>query len=286
LALSLSLAVAHGRRKRGAQLHHHSRSQIAILIRFSYPARNGFKAGGGDGDAARLYDPVRLDRRFAMFQALTLPSLLAQTDPDFTCIFLIGQAMPEAARDRLAALVAPLRHAVIHAEPPRFHYPATQLAFDAGLDPDAQRLVSVRLDDDDALALDYVAALRAVLPGVHGLTGDTAACIAFNRGLFAELGGGPVYGVCEKFPLGIGLAMTATAASRENIFARNHRLLPQFFNLWSDASTPMFIRTIHPDNDSEPYVSGRREDMDDSQIDALLRARFGTTLAALRAIHP
>ena len=263
------------------------RNQIAGLVRFSYPARSGFAEKSDDMQAlaARLYAPERLEQRFHLFERLTLPSLLAQSDPDFTLIVLTGQGFP--ARDRLERALAPLPQAQIVTLPPMYHYPATQAAFDQALDPDAGHLTSFRLDDDDAVDRDLVARLRITVEGLARMRDmSEPVAIGWNRGMFLDLdrGNNRVYEVVEKLPLGIGLALCAPASTRTNIFARNHRLLPQFFDCWTDAQTPAFIRTVHAGNDSAAHVSGRITGRPSTELEALLERHFPFTMAELLSL--
>jgi len=56
--------------------------------------------------ASLLFDPARLESRLATFEHLTLASVKAQTDPDFTFVVLASAQMPECYQDRLEALCA------------------------------------------------------------------------------------------------------------------------------------------------------------------------------------
>ena len=88
--------------------------------------------GEGEDEAAqlaRLYDPERLERRFSLFERLTLPALLAQSDRDFRMVFLIGRSLPDVWRDRLAAAIAPLPGGRIVALAPMPHYMAIKRAY-------------------------------------------------------------------------------------------------------------------------------------------------------------
>ena len=264
-------------------------NQISLLIRFSYPAQSGFRAARAGIDEARalLYDPARLERRFRLFETLTLPSLLAQSHRDFTTILLVGKDMPRPARERLEALLAPLPGAQVIALPPLPMFGATRRAFDRVLDPAATHLTSVRLDDDDAISTDLVARLQALAPRAAALFGaQEPVVLSHQRGCFLELapGGNRLYGVVERTPLGIGLAMVAPVARRDTIYSRNHRLLGQFYNCVADAETPAFIRSVHRDNDADPHASGQVFDLPDSEAEALLRGRFAVSLDTLRAL--
>ena len=102
--------------------------QVIVVIRFSYLGENGWRLthGGLDANRATLYNEARLARRFKLFEALTLRSLLAQTDADFTTAILIGSDFPLAWRKRLTDLVRPLAKARIIALPPMKNFRSHQ----------------------------------------------------------------------------------------------------------------------------------------------------------------
>lgn len=265
------------------------RNRIVGLVRFSYAALSGFAKAPDDIPAleAMLADPVRLERRFHLFEALTLPSLMAQTDTGFETIFLTGTGLPPDARARLEAAAHAVPGGRVVVLPPLHHYPATQRAFAEVVGSDTGHLTSFRLDDDDAIDIDYVARLRRLSEGLLTLCGpERPFAIGCNRGFFLELSpeGNRLYDVVEKLPLGIGLAMTAPVAGGENIFRRNHRLLPQFYTTLTDADTPAFIRTVHADNDSAPHASGVTAKMTEAAIARTIATSFPFTSRGLLAL--
>ncbi|OIQ05290.1 MAG: hypothetical protein AUK60_10515 [Rhodobacteraceae bacterium CG2_30_10_405] len=263
-------------------------NQIVGLVRFSYPALNGFTRVPADLAVltAQLYDPARLARRFHLFEHLTLPSLLAQTDPDFQTLFVIGTDLPEPARDRLQAAIAPLAGGRIVALEPMLHYGATQKAFAVLRDARASHVTSFRLDDDDALDCGFIARLRATAAALLPVATDRPLVISANRGFFLRQapGGNELIDVVEKLPLGVGLAMVVPQVSDENIFRRNHRLVPQYYNTFTDADTPAFIRSVHRDNDSQPTTSGISHQMTKAEIKTAIETHFPFTLAAIEAL--
>ena len=266
------------------------RNRISGLVRFSYPALSGFSRKPDDPAALvrQLYKPDRLAERFRLFESLTLPSVLAQEDTDFHLGVLVGDGFPVAARARLEALLEPLQgRARVVALPLMHHYPATQRALAQVTPQDATHLTSFRLDDDDAMDRGLVARLRRQSQQLLRLVGaDQPFVVGHNRGFFLEIapGANRVYDVVEKLPLGIGLALTAPASSGENIFARNHRLLPQFYTTFTEASTPAFIRTVHAGNDSEPHASGRSGQMEATAVAQAIEAGFPFRLEDLLAL--
>ncbi|MCC5967349.1 MAG: hypothetical protein JJU24_14565 [Natronohydrobacter sp.] len=267
------------------------RAQVIVVIRFSYVADAGFRLAreGVEAVRATLYAPDRLDRRFRLFEALTLPSLLGQTDPDFTLAVLIGEDFPAIRRARLAQLVAPLRDAHIVALPPHNNYKSTKLAIEACRRPDATHILSLRLDDDDALGRDVIEAQKRIAPVVASAgPADAPVVICFNNGLFLELSdqGNRIFGVIEKQPLGIGMGMLAPADARPTIFSTDHRQVHTRWNTYTEALTPRFIRTVHRDNDSAALVSGKQIDYNAAKIDTVLRDHFSHDQSALLALAP
>lgn len=255
------------------------RSRIVGLVRFSYPAQSGFRQMPEDPAqaAAALYDPERLERRFRLFESLTVPSLRGQTDAGFQTVVLTGPDLPPWARDRLRAALAGLDGASIVTLPPLPHYTAVQRAFATALDDATTHLASFRLDDDDALDRGHIARLRQMAAGMAGICGpERIFCMGHNRGLYLHLRDGvPVWtDVTERQPLGTGLMMVAPVASRENVFRRNHRLVPQFFTTLTDADSVAWIRTVHAGNDSEAGHTGQSRRLDEAEVALLLRAGF------------
>lgn len=255
------------------------RNRIVGLIRFSYPALSGFQRTTGDGPTVEsaLMVRERLERRFAFFEGFALPSLIAQSDGGFETLVLTGTALPKWALDRLTDSLSALDGARVVQLGPMHHYPATQRAFAAHVDDRATHLTSFRLDDDDALDIHHIARLRRLSDGMlQAVNPDLPFCVGHNRGLFLDLSTRvPEWAeVTEKLPLGIGLAMTATVASGENIFRRNHRLLPQFFTTLTEAESHAFIRTVHPGNDSEAKPSGVAAMLPDETVATILSRSF------------
>lgn len=267
------------------------RAQAIVVIRFSYLAEAGFKLSREGLEVMRrtLYDPARLERRFRLFEALTLPSLAAQTDPDFTLVVLIGEDFPTEARARLERLLEPYRDARVVALPVYNNYKGTKLAIETCRKESATHILSIRLDDDDAFGRDVIAAQKTLAPRVADLGPDDApAVICFNNGLFLEIGsdGNRLYGVIEKLPLGIGMGMIAPVGARPTIFSTDHRRVHTRWNVYTEALTPRFIRTVHRDNDSSAIASGERIDHRAEALDELLARNFPFTRDQLLSLRP
>jgi hypothetical protein len=255
------------------------RNRIVGLVRFSYPALTGFVHHEADpaSQVAFLYDPLRLEARFQFFEALTLPSLKAQTDPDFATVILTGKDLPDWAVKRLCKAMRDLPQSHLVQLPPMLHYSATQAAFATVPMTGFSHLTSFRLDDDDALDISHVTRLRQMAESLaRTINPQRPFCIGHNRGLFVDLTRPePRWSdVTEKYPLGVGLAMCAPVERRENIFRRNHRLLHMFFTTLTEAETPAYIRTVHAGNDSAAQPSGHAREVPRPKLARLMRHHF------------
>lgn len=255
-------------------------NQIIGVCRFSFLG-DGFQAAGGDRDAqaARLYDPARLDRRFALFETLVLPSLAEQTDRDFTLAVLTGHSLPAPHRARLDALAARHPFLRVHAMAPAGPLVTTNRALDHETRPDAEFVTGFRIDDDDAVAVDYVARTRHAADGLVAagmVDAQQPAVVAFHRGLDWDLSDGVVWETREHSPPAVAIAMVRPAGPmRLNIFRWNHRNLAAKARLWSDPTEIMFLRTLHGTNDSGRKRPERSEPLPWDAVAPILSGRFG-----------
>ena len=259
--------------------------QHILLMRFSYPALGGFRLskGGVDRVRAALYNPERLERRFALFEKLTLPSLLNQNPHNCEIAIIIGNDLPRPYRARLETLVAPLARARLFPLPPIKNEAAHVVA--ALRTDKVEHLATTRLDDDDALALDCLAKIERICQTVM----DTKLvplplCIAFNNGLFLKKSpnGLSLYGAPQKTPIGIGLTLLAPRTLGQTVYTRNHRSVGACWNCITDATSLSFIRSVHDDNDSGAWADGPVVEYTDTQLHDILARRFGINLERLR----
>ena len=253
---------------------------IKGVIRFSYPSDGGFaKEFATQAEHEKfLFNRARLERRFALFETLTLPSLRSQVDKHFHLAVLIGENLPDWAFDRLQAGLTDLPQAKIIQLPRMNHYPATRAAFESLPNDGATHVAGFRLDDDDALGSHAIQRIRQISMKMSEIA-DTSQPfgISFNRGYFLTLSdkGNRLTEVRERAPIGIGLTLVVPIQQRSNIFRRNHRLLHQFYDCFTDVSAPMFIRTVHADNDSGAVSTGTMKNASEVAIDENVLAGFG-----------
>lgn len=257
-------------------------NQIVGVCRFSYLGLGGFEASKLDRDqlAEMLYDPARMRRRFALFETICLPSLAAQTDMDFRLVVLIGTSMPMRFRKRLKGLAERYPFLQVCALEPNGPLNATKRAYRRGTNDNADFITGFRIDDDDAVAVDYIAKTRAAadqLLHMGWTDADNPAVIAFHRGIYWDMTdrAQPFHDFREIGPLGLASAMVTRRDDHSNMFRWNHRRVAAHVRMWSDPTDWMFVRTLHRNNDSGRSIPPGAVPIPDAEARTLLQARFG-----------
>lgn len=262
------------------------RVQVVGLCRFSYLGGRGFQVEHASLDERRafLYDPERLARRWHWFEAVTLPALMAQTDPDFTLVLMTGPDLPEPWLGRLHELTRRMPQARLSLVPPmEFHLQACKHALAPHIEAGADVVAHFRQDDDDAVAVDYVARarrdFRRVKP-LYKLKGR--ASIDYMRGLVLK--------ATEK-GVGVEPRMIYNAVAALTVYLppddpRSATHFPHWrlAHHMPGAILPdpvMFCRFLNHDNDSGAIGPGYGWDEPPADVAALLRERFRIDLAAI-----
>lgn len=262
---------------------------IVGLVRFSVLTSTYYteRFDTPEETAAHLFSPERMELRFHLFERLCLPSLLKQTDNDFTAIVLTAKAMPEHYLDRLKALLRPVPNIHCHPVGTGKHYRLVKRGYDRVPHDGVSHRALFRLDDDDAVDRDFIARTRRLATGLMTCQApETPFVIAHNRGFYVRKDDNEpeVFDAVERAPLSVGTAIVAPVDNPVNPYRFNHRNLPQHLNTFTDISQPAFIRTIHDDNKSTPAQIGLTRTMTPERIEAELQAHFGTGIAELKRL--
>ncbi len=257
-------------------------NQIIGVCRFSYLGTGGFQAlrHGPERAAELLYAPARMKRRFAYFEHICLPSLAAQTDTDFRLVVLIADTMPTRWRKRLKLLwdrYEFLELCIIEAAGP---LNSSRRAFKRGWDRTSPYVTGFRIDDDDAVSVDYIAKTREIADQLLTLgwaNKETPAAVCFHRGIYWDMNSvdEPFWDFSENQPLGLASAMVMTPDAKANIFRWNHRLLASQARCWIDPHEQMFLRTLHGHNDSGRSIPPGAIKMGPAAARQIMRDRFG-----------
>ena len=264
--------------------------KIIGLLRFSVltPTYYSERFPSLDDIAAHIYSPERMALRFHLFENLCLPSLAHQTDNGFDCIVLTGERMPDPFKERLSALLAPYPHIRMRTVGTENHYALLKDGYNSIDLGDASHKALFRLDDDDAVDLNFIARTRTRAQGLLSLQDPkTPTIIAYNRGFYVRRVDGEeneVFDATERAPLSTGTTLLAPVDYHRNPYRYNHRALAQHYTTYSDISVPAFIRTIHGDNKSTPTQMGQTHKMAPPRINKALMKNFGHSLAEMKAL--
>ncbi len=257
-------------------------NQIVGLCRFSYLGEGGFEASkqGMEKVTAMLYDQQRMNRRFAFFEKLCLPSLAAQTDQDFKLVVLVGTSMPMRFRSRLRGLAETYTFLHICALEPHGPLNSTKRAYRRGLDDSADFMTGFRIDDDDAVAIDYIEKTRGAADQMIKMgwaDADHPVVVAFHRGIYWDMNDkeDPFYDFREIGPLGLASAMITKPDDHSNMFRWNHRRVGAYARMWTDPTDLMFVRTLHQHNDSDRSIPPGAIAIAKPEAKQILRDRFG-----------
>ncbi|WP_432817419.1 putative rhamnosyl transferase [Sulfitobacter sp. JB4-11] len=228
--------------------------QAIGLCRFSYPALGGFQVEHDtiEDRIAYLYEDARLEERFRLLETVALPCLRAQTDKDFILIIVIGDQFPAHYKKRLEALIDDLPQALIHEEPPRKQREVMKEILNDARKDSSEPCLQFRYDDDDAVAVDFIAKLRqAAADCAPLLRRHRSVAFDWNRGFVAEFGadGIAVADLFRQFYVA-SLGMFIKGNSPLTIMNFAHEKIPRFMPAISFSDDAMFVRSHNGFNDS------------------------------------
>lgn len=209
-----------------------------ILTRFNVPTK---------GREAEIRSRTGwLERRFDIFEQYCLPAVAAQTNRDFIWIIYFDTATPAPFRERIARCQKEFPFIDLYRE----DMPLDTVVDDvrALLKPGRETVLTTRLDNDDAIARDFVDRLqrhaRAVQPGTALNFPDG---VSWRDGwvFSARDESNPFASVLEK------------TADFRTIWARPHALLHEAFAMHQIEDGLGWLQVIHGENVTN-RVKGRR----------------------------
>jgi hypothetical protein len=262
-----------------------ARAPLSIVTRFSYLGRSGWKSDASR-DAALLFDPERLRLRLELFRSIALPSLVAQTDRDFTHVVLTSGRLPGWAmvelKEACASAHGPDGRFVILARRPGVSALMLRRHLQSIAAPDALVAQAV-LDDDDGLAVDFVSEVRRELAALDAAGRETGperlAFVSFPEGYGFEIGlgadGQTTTGVfAHRYPfINLGLTLVGVPGGA-NILGIQHRKTPLLHDPVQVTGKRMFLRSVHGTNDSRVARTDRWRPVDPWREDPDIRTRF------------
>lgn len=254
------------------------------ICRYSLLVTGGFQRGPASLEerAAYLFDDKRLARRFAWFSRVTLPSLAAQEDKDFRFVVLASTLLPARWKGKLARAVADVAGIELEFAAPGPHHTVCNDAIRRRIDPSAKVVAQFRLDDDDAVARDYITRVRTdfddslnpLFRRFGAVAGDHA------RGLILEADGRDAQ-LWQTHVTTWPCAQTVYFGpdSPRALFDYGHHRLHAVMPTVTMRDANMFLRGRHKGNDSDfpmPTLDTREWDM------GALKRRFDISLKRLQ----
>lgn len=253
--------------------------QMLGLMRWSYVGLRGYQKEHATIAERRafLYDPARLERRWFWFEHVALPAWQAQTDPDFTLVIMTGPDLPEPYLSRLRALTAEIPQIRLELVPPMDrHLEACLAAIRPHIDRDADAVGHFRHDDDDAVAVDYIAAARRDFLPVRDLWQvERKLSLDHSRGLMVKVTPRGLQ-ITPRICHNMGVALTVFLAPDRDATAVhfNHARIGLWMPGVSVPQPLMFLRLMHGDGDSASLGAGYAWEADEAAMPALLQGRF------------
>ncbi len=228
--------------------------QVIGICRFSYLGHGGFQIEHGSVEerAGFLYDPDRMEERFRTFETLTLPSMRAQSDPDFTLLVVTGDSLPAAYLARLRALLADVPQAVLRTCAPGKHRQVMQVAINSVRRFDKEPCLQFRMDDDDAVARVYVERLREAAHDLRKLgRSHRHIAIDFNQGYIVGTGAEGLSAAPTQRPYTTAaLAVMFKPSVKLSVMNFAHQKLPSLMPTVTFTGEDMLLRGHNDYNDS------------------------------------
>ncbi|MGX9355400.1 glycosyltransferase [Roseobacteraceae bacterium S113] len=231
---------------------------MIYMMRYSFFGLSGWQSAASK-DAELLFDPKRLDEREYFLEKVAARSLADQSDKNFDLIVLSSTLMPEAYQKRLSELCGDMlgrRAHVIFREPDSAgnwfqRYRKRNFTKHA-------TTTQIVLDDDDAVAVDFTANLRAEAEAALTLRRPNLpdyVFISHPRGITARFNEGQMELTHRLVPAtNLGLAVVAPTGTRRNPFHIAHKKIIERRPVRVIYSLePHYIRAVHGTNDSRAH---------------------------------
>lgn len=222
---------------------------IVGVIRFSFFGPTDTVQKHNYAEAlSELYDPARLEARFRVFETLTLPSLRAQTDPNFTILVVTSEVMPEPWQSRLKELVDDLPQGRLHiAKTKDLTNEILPVLREICEQSPNLRAATFRLDDDDALSRHYIQRVRELSVNLPEKT-----IVTFPHNLSVYRDTDDTLGLVRRrvFCIGAGLVRIISTTFLRHPFAMQHGIVWKRFLTISDPTFLSNIVTYHAHNDT------------------------------------
>lgn len=190
--------------------------------------------------------PGWLTRRFELFETYCLPSMAAQQVKDFEWLIYFDEQTPTLFRERILAAQAFVPfHAVFVGS---FHASLAAQDVAARLDDTVSRVLTTRLDNDDAVSNDFLARIRDAASKLPNGT-----MLNFREGV--ALRKGRLYSARDESNPFTSLIEQAVGA--QTIWAAPHTELVTRFPTHQIVTDPCWLQVVHDENVAN-RIKGKR----------------------------
>lgn len=259
--------------------------QVIGLCRFSLFSEGGFQAMPEDAGERRerLFDPVRLEQRMRWFEAVTLPSIAAQNDPDFLFLVVTSEDLPEPFMTRLRLQVAKVPQARLMPLPYGLHREQCGEAIRQLIDPGVDTVAQFRLDDDDGVSMDFVGLLKRRYERLApAFNRKELFAIDFQKGFLLSPSADRLELTLVQAHLWTpGLALYFAPNHVKSVMDFPHHRVWRFMPVVSHPHLCIFLRGNHSDNDSGDLVSYFPLENNRHPNEDVLKERFGREVGEL-----
>lgn len=210
---------------------HQDSARPIILIRFSLISESTLSNSFPSIEelASYLYGEARLSYRLWLFENICLPALLNQTDPNFDLVILTSAELPQWCFKKLEALIAPLNAKILFGSNPNRSL-AMQEAIRENFDFVDGQMITMRIDDDDAIAIDWVEKVNKISRNCKTLLDENDQYAIYpSTGMILDYQSPdqPLVPVFCKMPYGIGLTLVTNEKVDKTIYSYSHFRVPK-----------------------------------------------------------
>ncbi len=191
-----------------------------------------------------------LDRRMELFEEICLPSVAAQTERDFQWLIYFDAGTGDAYRERIESW-----RAVVPFDPVFGDDFVSRRAADdirMRLNASTKKLLTTRLDNDDAIARFFVAKL-------HEATEQLPIRTAINFPAGYSLKARKLYHASDQTSPFVSLLEEAD--STQTVWCDQHRRLRKTYPYHQISSPPAWLQTLHGENVSNRVKGARALDI-------------------------
>ncbi|MGV6838824.1 MAG: glycosyltransferase [Planktomarina sp.] len=233
--------------------------KLVFQTRFAFVGQLGWQSRTANNPQA-VFDPAYIAARASLMEKLFLASICDQTDDDFHVQVLTSSDLPEHAKADLyglcAAALGEERFTLIEQGPLRsWNVMHQQLVAEFG---ENEPVALVALDDDDAVAVDFVELCRGAAQSQHDAAhfGGDHSFLAFTSGARVVLQDGAILDASLETRRGFvpGQTYVGRAGDRQNTMINRARFHALSRSCEIRTDRPMYLKTLHANNDREAPI--------------------------------